>query len=99
MILVTGATGTIGLEVVKRLLDMGADIRAGVHSRPLDLADVETRTIDYDQPETLPPTLEGVQAMFEEAFVAMQLFNSAPVAAARCQVCTDPGLSGCTRWP
>ena len=40
MILVTGATETIGSEVVKCLLGLGADLRAGVRSSFLLSSDV-----------------------------------------------------------
>ncbi len=64
MILVTGATGTIGSELLQELVRQGEPVRAAVHIRPLDVDGVETCTIDYDRPGTLPPALEGVDTLF-----------------------------------
>lgn len=78
MILVTGATGNIGPNVVRSLLASGIAVRAGIHVQPLDMDGIETCTIDFDMPETLPSALEGVDSLFllssevahEEAMVA-----------------------------
>jgi uncharacterized protein YbjT (DUF2867 family) len=64
VILVTGATGTIGSHLVRELLDRGAPFRAGVHRRPLELDGVESRVVDYERPETLAHALDGVRAVF-----------------------------------
>lgn len=64
MILVTGATGTIGSSLVPALRDQGVAFRAGVHTRPLELEGVETRLVDYYRPETLLKALEGVSTVF-----------------------------------
>jgi uncharacterized protein YbjT (DUF2867 family) len=64
MILVTGATGTVGSHLVQELLGQGAHFCAAVHSRPLEVAGVESRTIDCDRPETLPHALEGVRVVY-----------------------------------
>ncbi len=64
MILVTGATGTIGSELLRELVRQGEPVRAAVHVRPLELDGVETCSIDYDRPETLPPALEAVDTLF-----------------------------------
>ncbi len=64
MILVTGATGTIGSGLLRELVNHGAPVRAAVHVQPLDLDGVETCTIDYDRPETLPPALNGIDTLF-----------------------------------
>jgi uncharacterized protein YbjT (DUF2867 family) len=64
MILITGAAGTVGSQLVRILTDNGIPIRAGVHSRPLDMDGVESYRIDYEKPETLKPALQGVQKVF-----------------------------------
>jgi uncharacterized protein YbjT (DUF2867 family) len=81
MILVTGATGTVGSQVVRGLLEKEARFCAGVHSRPLDIAGVESRAIDYDRPETLSPALDGIHTVYLLSFET--LHEKALVAAAR----------------
>ena len=65
MILITGASGTIGAEVVKALAERGARFRAAYRSRPQNLPQgVESVALDYDKPETLGPALRGVKTLF-----------------------------------
>jgi uncharacterized protein YbjT (DUF2867 family) len=65
MILVTGASGTVGSEVVKALVARGAPVRAGYRSRPQNVpAGVESVALDYDRAETLAPALDGAEAVF-----------------------------------
>lgn len=64
MILVTGATGNIGPGVVRALKARGATIPAGVHRRPPDIAGVETCPLNFDDPATFGPALDGVDALF-----------------------------------
>jgi uncharacterized protein YbjT (DUF2867 family) len=69
-ILVTGATGTVGSEVVKQLVSSDQDIiRAAVHSE--NKADklkhyktLEFVHIDYDNPETIVEALKNVDKLF-----------------------------------
>jgi len=65
-ILVTGATGKIGREVVSGLLDSGADVRA--LTRNPDFArlpdGVEVVRADLFEPDTLDAALEGVGTVF-----------------------------------
>jgi uncharacterized protein YbjT (DUF2867 family) len=75
-ILVTGATGTVGSEVVKRLtspsssLSSGSRVRAAVHSK--DKADklrnenktIEIVDVDYNKPETIVDALNGMDKLF-----------------------------------
>jgi uncharacterized protein YbjT (DUF2867 family) len=76
-ILVTGATGTVGSELVDRLADRpDVTVRAGVHSLDSagDLpAGVEPVAIELTDPETLTAAFEGVdRAYLLTPFVAEQ---------------------------
>ncbi len=62
MILVTGAAGTVGREVVRALAARGAQFKVGVRGRPVPGA--ATVPIDFDKPETLAPALRGITALF-----------------------------------
>jgi uncharacterized protein YbjT (DUF2867 family) len=65
MILVTGASGTVGSEVVKALLAGGVRFRAGYRTRPQNIPEaVDSVALDYGQPETIPPALAGVDTIF-----------------------------------
>jgi uncharacterized protein YbjT (DUF2867 family) len=68
-ILVTGSTGTVGSELVKRLVSQGVPVRAGVHTRvfvektPVT-GPVEVVNLDYAAPSSLAAALEGVEKAF-----------------------------------
>ncbi|MDX2297440.1 MULTISPECIES: NAD(P)H-binding protein [Streptomyces] len=62
MILVTGATGNVGREVVQALARAGEPVRALVR-RPADLP-AEQAVGDLDRPESLAPALDGVRGVF-----------------------------------
>ncbi len=65
MILVTGAGGTVGSEVLKALVARGAPVRAGYRTRTPPLpAGVEAVALDYDRPETIRPALKDVETLF-----------------------------------
>ena len=67
MILITGAGGNVGKEVVKRIAQTGAEVRAAFQSEGKALAapsGVETVKVDYNQPETLRAALKGVDRVF-----------------------------------
>jgi uncharacterized protein YbjT (DUF2867 family) len=68
MILVIGATGTTGREVVRELVAAGAPVRAFVRAAPKAQAlremGIEVAIGDLDQPETLTPALAGVDRLF-----------------------------------
>jgi uncharacterized protein YbjT (DUF2867 family) len=65
MILVTGASGTVGKEVVKALSASGARYRAGYRTRPQNLpTGVDGVALDYDKPETIRPALQGIETVF-----------------------------------
>lgn len=66
MILVTGATGNAGGELVRVLVNAGHNVRAlvrGAHQSILPEG-VEKVTGDLNQPETLSAALSGVQGVF-----------------------------------
>ncbi len=66
LILVTGATGTIGRPLIDALVEEGADVRAVTRNpRAADLpAEVEIVEGDPSRPETIAPFLEGVTGLF-----------------------------------
>jgi uncharacterized protein YbjT (DUF2867 family) len=66
MILVTGATGNVGREVVAALAARGEDVRAVVRdpTRAALPAGVERVGGDLELPESLTPALDGARAVF-----------------------------------
>ena len=65
MILITGASGTVGSEVVKALGGSAAKVRAGYRTRPQNIPKgVESVALDFDKPETIRPALAGVETVF-----------------------------------
>lgn len=67
-ILITGATGTIGRQIARELLDRGASIRAASRDpgKLSALADrgAEVVRVDLDDPATLEPAFAGASAAF-----------------------------------
>ncbi len=68
MILVTGATGTIGSEVLKQLLEAGAPVRVLARD-PVKAAAQIGRSVpivhgDLDAPETLGPAFADITKAF-----------------------------------
>lgn len=63
MILVTGATGTIGSEVVRRLVERGIPVR-GMTRDPSRLQGIPAVQADFDDPESLRRATDGVTAVF-----------------------------------
>lgn len=68
MILVTGATGTNGCEIVKQLSTAGAQVRALVHNPQkasmLKGLNIEVVIGDFNEPETLDAALKDVDKAF-----------------------------------
>lgn len=68
MILVTGAGGTVGSEVLKQLQSSGAKVRAGFHNdekvKAARARGIDAVKIDFDRPETLRDALRGVEKVF-----------------------------------
>ena len=66
MILISGATGNVGKELVKLLLNEGARVRVLMRDRQkaVQFGDkVEIAIGDLDQPETLPAAMQGVETV------------------------------------
>jgi len=66
MILITGASGNVGKEVLRQIAQTGAKVRAGFQnpSKAAAPSGVEIATVDYNQPETLRTALKGVDQVF-----------------------------------
>jgi len=80
MVFVTAATGTVGSQVVEELLKLGVPVRAGVHSRPLEVDGVESHNIDFNRPETMAPAFEGVSDLFLASYETWHEQNAVPIA-------------------
>ena len=66
MILVTGATGNVGGELVRALVGVGEEVRALIRRdayRTALPAGVEGFVGDLDRPETLPAALGGMRGV------------------------------------
>ena len=68
MILVTGAGGNVGRPLIDELAAAGTPVRAAYRSADkaarAKAAGLDAVTVDYARPETLPPALDGVDAVF-----------------------------------
>ena len=68
MILITGATGTVGSEIVKQMAAKNVPARAFVRdaekSKVIAAAEIEISVGDFEQPETLDAALKGVETAF-----------------------------------
>ena len=68
MILVTGATGHVGAEVVRLLAEAGTPARALIHSpdkaAPIQRLGLEVALGDFEQPDTLDAAMAGCAQLF-----------------------------------
>lgn len=67
-ILVTGATGTVGSELVKKLSEMKVPVRAAVHTKAkadkIKLPGVELVELDYDDPKSIDAAFKGIEKLY-----------------------------------
>ena len=67
IILVTGATGTVGGEVVKQLSAKGETIKAAARAANNytfgNLSGVQVVQLDYNKPDTLVAAFKGVEKL------------------------------------
>ena len=67
-ILITGATGKVGSELIKILVNNGETVRAATRnpfSAGLKIQEnVESVEFDYEQPETFATALKGIKRVF-----------------------------------
>jgi uncharacterized protein YbjT (DUF2867 family) len=77
MILVTGATGTVGSELLAQLRATNAAVRGLVRDPRKAPKDdkIEIAVGDLDKPETLRSAMEGVRAVYAIAFYTHQIKN------------------------
>jgi uncharacterized protein YbjT (DUF2867 family) len=67
MILITGASGNVGKEVLKQVAATGVKVRAAFQTVTKAAAapsGVEIATMDYNKPETLQAALKGIERVF-----------------------------------
>ncbi len=68
IILVTGATGTIGKELLKQLKEQGACVRIGTRdlkkAEGLDTGNCPVVHFDYNKPQTFKSAFHGVSSLF-----------------------------------
>jgi uncharacterized protein YbjT (DUF2867 family) len=66
MILITGASGNVGREVLKQIAQTWAQVRAAFQSssKAAAPAGVEVAIVDYNQPDTLRAALKDVDCVF-----------------------------------
>jgi (4-alkanoyl-5-oxo-2,5-dihydrofuran-3-yl)methyl phosphate reductase len=84
VILVTGATGTVGREVVAQLLVAGEKVRALTRNPSRAQLDEQVELVagDFNQPETLAKAVEGVESIFSLAFGPQLAIQEASLAQA-----------------
>ncbi len=67
MILITGASGNVGKEVLRQIVQTGARVRAAFQSASKAAtapSGIEVVTMDYNQPQTMQAALKGVDRVF-----------------------------------
>jgi len=83
MILVTGATGNVGMHLVQMLIEQGAQVRVLLRDerKVADLGDRVERVIgDLGKPDTLVPAMRGVECLYLVTPDTQQLTNAVEAA-------------------
>lgn len=95
-VLVTGATGTVGREVVRALLASGDDVAVRVGTRRPYEGDprVERVALDYDDVGTLDAAFRGVDAFF---FVSPLTDSQVVTGLAALDAARRAGVAACVR--
>jgi uncharacterized protein YbjT (DUF2867 family) len=76
MIVVAGATGNVGREVVRQLAEAGADVTALVRD-PAKVSGVRAVAGDLNDPPSLVPALTGADAFFLLSGYSPEIFTEA----------------------
>lgn len=97
-ILVTGATGTIGSQVVRHLSSRGINSRVAIHSSSkaemLKGMAVEICWLDYDKPKTMEAALQGIDKLF---LLTPDLENQVSMAEQMIDLAKKAGVSHIVR--
>jgi len=100
VILVTGATGTTGRDLVRLLAEVGAPVRALVRSpekaASIQRLGVETALGDFEQPDTLDAAMAGCDHVF---LLSPPSPTSPSRNATRSMRPSGSGLAGCQQGP
>lgn len=62
-VLITGATGVLGKAIVKSAVSAGLDVRQGIRNPSKADRVAEAIHLDYAEPSTISPALEGISAL------------------------------------
>ena len=97
-ILVTGATGNVGSQLVKQLSEAGQRFRVAVHSKKsvdgIDPDKAEFVELDFNKPETVKKAFEGVAKLF---FITPVVPDVAEVAAPAVAAAKNAGVKHIVR--
>lgn len=88
-VLVTGATGVVGSEVIRQLAAEGVPVRAGIHTLSkaalLREQGIEVVPIDYDEPAGFATAVSGIDKLFFVGFAGPQFAETSRALAEAAQ--------------